>query len=158
MKLYREKDLAYIAGFLDGEGSITIGKAGPPNSHSARISIGNNNLAVLEWIQTILRCGSIRTAKRKYGLCYSILFTKKEGEIILPLLLPYLHIKKKNAEIILKYWQETRKWTRDPERKINLEKFRFDIQYLNRRCVYNETRLLPEEEFQLLKQDIVHHD
>lgn len=144
MKLCSKEDLAYIAGFFDGEGTISIGKAGPPGSHRACVSVANNNKAVLEWVQKTIELGTLREQKRKYGITYSLQFNKKEGLQFIALIFPYLRIKKPNAIIIFRYWEETKKWARDPERKINLEKFRNDIQGLNRRGLYEELRLLPE--------------
>jgi hypothetical protein len=61
--------IAYIAGFLDGEGYITIRRAnrGTARNPSYRLVIGftNTYLPVLEWIKSVVGAGCINTKPRK---------------------------------------------------------------------------------------------
>lgn len=51
-----DTELAYIAGFFDGEGSITINENGKPSprgknpNHTLQVSIGNTDPRVLIWL------------------------------------------------------------------------------------------------------------
>lgn len=62
----RDTDLAYVAGFFDGEGSLALYrvKCGKSHSISVRLSIASNDLAILLSIQDILGVGSIHAKKR----------------------------------------------------------------------------------------------
>lgn len=82
---------AYIAGFIDGEGCISITKRKDKeykNGYSfySNIRITNTNLEILEWIKNILDCG---------GHLKACIIAKE--------LLPFLIVKKKQAEILLDF-------------------------------------------------------
>ena len=85
------KDLAYIAGFFDGEGCISghMGRRHP----SARISIGQKDPKILYWIQETLKIGRISKNSKSSNSSWRI--TRKEdiGRFI-ELILPYSIIKK----------------------------------------------------------------
>ena len=59
----KDTDLAYIAGFLDGDGTLALYRVKCGRSHtiSVRVSIANNDLATLLSIQDILGEGRIHT-------------------------------------------------------------------------------------------------
>lgn len=65
-------DLAYIAGFLDGEGSITIHENCKPSprglnpNHTMQVSIGNTDPRVIEWIHSKFG-GSLCRRKQRPG-------------------------------------------------------------------------------------------
>lgn len=100
---------AYIAGFWDGEGSIGIWAHKRPNrkrSHyyNVRMTVSNTNLEVLEYIRDLLGSGTIHqekvvngNAKTLYRLCLSEGKTRQ----LIPQLLPYLVVKKKQAVLCL---------------------------------------------------------
>ena len=103
-----EQDLAYIAGFFDGEGSVSIRKAKPSVHHrtqsvrySLLVSITNTNLPILEFIQSLL--GGVihertwRTPMQRQS--YSLYWSSGQGRRVLEFLSPYLRIKKGEAEL-----------------------------------------------------------
>ena len=56
-----ELDRAYIAGLIDGEGCIRIGRVGPERiTFYPSISIGMTNREVIEWLQDRIHSGSIK--------------------------------------------------------------------------------------------------
>ena len=105
-----DKDLAYIAGFLDGEGTICITHAAH-NRLQASIAIYNNHKQTLDWINEKLclcktvdiRKGSCNSRNHNH-ICYHIYSRKKEKiREVLEMLYPYLHTKKKQAELVLSF-------------------------------------------------------
>jgi len=104
-----EKELSYIAGFIDGEGSFCIAKC----NHSTKwvsltplLSISNSNKEILLWIQKKIGKGTIVKDVRK-GKNYKTRWQySKQGFGLLPFLLkiiPYLRIKKKHAILLKKF-------------------------------------------------------
>lgn len=95
-------DLAWAAGFLDGEGSFFVRKNGP-RTFSPGIQAGQNHLEPLEKLQTMFG-GSIcprRTSPRDF---WSWERNGAKGAlIVLPQVIPYLVCKKKQAEILFEY-------------------------------------------------------
>lgn len=108
----KETDLAYIAAYVDAEGSIGIYgiKSNSTNyagrNSSIRLTIVNSDKETLEWIKkTINEGGSLKTKKRIperkqiYDLCYDSL----RCSAFLQLILPYMREKKRQAEIAIQY-------------------------------------------------------
>ena len=109
IKITRE-ERAYIAGFLDGEGTIalysTIDYRTNKPLYRPCLHIYNTDKEVLTWIASKIG-GNLNTEKRqqlewkrKYILDISSIPHIKQ---VLILLIPYLHIKRKQAEIVLEY-------------------------------------------------------
>jgi len=99
-------DLAYIAGFLDGDGSIffqIIPRKDYKKKFQIRSSIAfyqkTNNIEILEWIKNNFGCGYIR--HRKTGISDYTIVDSKEVKKILLLLRPYVKLKKKQVELSL---------------------------------------------------------
>lgn len=96
---------SYLAGIIDGEGTIRIGKGGTTKYYAA-ISVGNVNKEVIDLLTKTFgsktRIEKIRTPSRQ-----SIYRWGTGGNLSVPKiiksLLPYLIIKKKQAEIVLKF-------------------------------------------------------
>jgi len=104
MKLQKRKEeLAYIAGLIDGEGTIRVSNRG-----SVGLRISNNNLEVLQWVneQTGNRKNKIYSDKRpvRVKTCYSLQWSGRKALFILREVLPYLRIKKERAELVLAFW------------------------------------------------------
>ena len=94
----KETDLAYIAGIVDGEGSISIQQNG--KHQIAHLTISNTNLEVLKWIQNKFEEGTIykRTLYPNRKQCYVWQTgAHKVIYLILIKLLPYLKIKRNKA-------------------------------------------------------------
>jgi hypothetical protein len=97
-------DLAYIAGFLDGDGSIFF-QIVPRKDYKQKFQIRSTiafyqkkeYVEILEWLKDYFGCGYIR--HRKTGMSDYTIVDSKEVYKILKLLQPYSKIKKK--QIIL---------------------------------------------------------
>lgn len=112
----REAKLAYIAGLIDGEGTIRMSKSREkPNwnfKYMPYISFVNTNIEVINLVGKFLNAPKFVHTQSKTGfkqnkICYRV---QKSGpkSIIKPikLLLPYLRIKKLQAKLVLKYCEE----------------------------------------------------
>lgn len=96
---------AYLAAFIDGEGSITMCQNGP------RLIITNSHLETLEWIRDSLEMGYLAQLKGGYGQtkpCYSLSFGSHACEAILPKIIQYMRIKKRKGELLLGYLNKIR--------------------------------------------------
>ena len=101
---------AYIAGFLDGDGSIYI-RLKPNQDYHFGYQIAPNivfyqsqkNLLFLEQIKKIIGAGYLR--KRNDGVAEYILGDISTMSSLLKQILPYLIFKKKQARLFLKIMQ-----------------------------------------------------
>jgi hypothetical protein len=97
-------DNAYLAGFIDGEGSITLSLAkGYPRTG---FKISNTRRGVIDWIHANYG-GSIYTCKRlsepQKKECFIIQFNIGDSRDVLQRVIPYMKVKKEQAEILLAY-------------------------------------------------------
>jgi len=113
-KIYKPTDLAYMAGIIDGEGCLHIGQTRRDYNgkitkhHSGCLKIDNTDSILIEWIMNTFNgvnsaCNRW-TSKRKYErTIYTWVAT---GDRLLDLceqILPYLTIKKKHCENMIKF-------------------------------------------------------
>lgn len=132
-----ETEWAYIAGIIDGEGCLGVYHRSsrnkgtrqviPSTSYRPRIQVVNTNLNLVLWIRDRLK-GDIATyashdsrRKTKYvwrnGAARSILSICEHC-------LPYLVIKRKQAELVLRFPVDAvcNQWTVEETRRIKIEK------------------------------------
>ncbi len=96
--------LAYIAGFLDGDGSIffqIVPRKDYRQKFQIRTSIAfyqkKEYVEILNWLKEIFGVGYIRN--RKTGMSDYTIVDSKEVKKILLLLKPYVKLKKKQVEL-----------------------------------------------------------
>lgn len=103
--------LAYIAGFLDGDGSIFF-QIVPRKDYKQKFQI-RSSIAfyqktefaeILEWLKEIFGAGYIR--HRKTGISDYTIVDSKEVKKILSLLQPYVKLKKKQVELGLEIFNK----------------------------------------------------
>lgn len=96
-------DAAYIAGFLDGEGCISIYRR--KNSYAAKVSFTNTYLPVIEHIGTLIGAGSYKSKSRassvRHKVAYDMVVNSDFAANLLKQLLPYLIIKKEQARLAI---------------------------------------------------------
>ena len=105
--------LAYVAGFFDGEGTIAACIKFRVNRNSygcvVQVAIGNTNKTVLEYIQGLTGLGNIREVQVKYPnakIIYHWALTNQTDKLkFLKLILPFLKVKRLNAELAIKYFE-----------------------------------------------------
>ena len=111
--IYRDTDLAYLAGFIDADGFIAINRYCPRKNDSdgrygynLRIGAVNTQREVLEWIQNKFG-GYIYKRKpsnpEKHRIAYAWYLDSKKAEAVLRLISPYLKRKKLQANIAIKF-------------------------------------------------------
>jgi hypothetical protein len=109
--------LAYIAGLFDGEGSFIFRKSETPNlmkqtkrinpMYYGTIRIGMVEKEALEYIEDMLpggnlTCEGVRKGRENCQIMYRWNINRRQRIIeVIPLLLPYLIIKKQQAQILL---------------------------------------------------------
>lgn len=101
-----EIDLAYIAGFFDGEGCAYM--SNPKASNGKRYpkltaKISQNDRAVLDWIVEEFGFGRIYEKKVNSAgnINHYISFAHRQARIFLTAIEPYLKVKKSNVSKIL---------------------------------------------------------
>lgn len=106
------EQLAYIAGFFDGEGSIVITSTGKRANQGRDlclvVSLVQADRTILEWVRLVLDCkGGIHSRARAGSLgdkeCFALQWGGASAARVLSKLLPYLRVKKGKAEIALDF-------------------------------------------------------
>ena len=106
----KRTDLAYLAGILDGEGSISIHKHKDKNSqlgyyYQLVINVANTNEWLINWIH--LNFGGNIYKKRMLAKHYKQVYlwsaSSNQAKTLLELILPYLRLKKAQADIALQF-------------------------------------------------------
>lgn len=103
-----ETQAAYIAGFLDGEGSIIIVHK-KPTRYSLRVSISQSARArqVLDWISEVTGIGASINKNPTKGENHAVGLTwvcnSYAAETLLAQLFPYLIVKRQQAELAIDF-------------------------------------------------------
>jgi hypothetical protein len=100
----KETDVAYAAGFFDGEGHVRcdIVKGYPMLS----LNVSQNERRPLEWLQ-ILFGGHIHAQRgNKRSLCFVWQVNTNEAARFIEVVLPYLMVKEAEAQEALDKWNE----------------------------------------------------
>ena len=141
---YSLTDCAYIAGLLDADGTICMFRINPGKrweSCNFAIQIVNRDLAVLEWVQSMFG-GFVRERKynrkaphaKNWQPVFDWVADASGREEFLCSILPFLHIKRRQAELALTFCK-----TIVPRR----EQYRLSQdQKVNREVIYAEMKKL----------------
>ena len=133
--------LAYAAGIVDGEGCITILNKWDSRSKTydkVQVDITNTNEWICQWFKmqfggTVRMC---KAHKSNWKPTFKWILEADKATAFLKIVLPYLNIKKANAEIAISY-QVTRRigghYSQDE--KILLEADRVRMKQLNKKGV-----------------------
>jgi hypothetical protein len=100
----------WLAGFVDGEGSITICHRHDHGYESYRVqmNIVNSRLDILEALRARLG-GDITKKKSGFGTsCYSYRLSSNLAKLVLSKIQPYLQIKSQQAAITLRFQLQRR--------------------------------------------------
>ena len=112
-----QTDLAYIAGIVDGEGYIGISadhRKRNPDRPCWRLRVAVTNID--EWLMKYLKFsigGGIIGLKNSKNSrpCYQWEIKHSKASEFLKLIIPYLHIKKSQAELAIKFQSQINKST-----------------------------------------------
>lgn len=108
--------LAYIAGLLDGEGSIVIGmtKVTSPRprplvwpSHWLQVGIVNTNKDLIDWLhRTIgghISDNSHAPSRKRQRPCWAWRIISNQAQEFLEAILPYMRVKRRQAELAIEF-------------------------------------------------------
>jgi hypothetical protein len=123
------EDLAYIAGFFDGEGSVTIHENFRPSprgkspNHTLQVSIGNTDPQVLNWIHGIFG-GSLtfrKSTKLNHRDMTQWVARSNGAAIFLKIIIPFLRMKNKQAEVGISFQSEKGRYRKNQLTKEEIE-------------------------------------
>ena len=109
-----EKELAYLASIIDGEGCIAIHTRGPGNrgaitrAYVSALKVSNNDIRLLEWIKQKTERGTIYSEKRirkNRRPSHSWTCSARASVDVLQAVYPYLVIKREQADLVFKFRQ-----------------------------------------------------
>lgn len=113
-------DTAYIAGIVDGEGSIAVSRTTTNKSakgcrrgfaYRANLSVAMTDRDLLEWMRGITGVGQICTKKvdpSRHKPAWTWSVWSVEASVLLAEILPYLRTKKRQAENLIAFQKEMR--------------------------------------------------
>src|SRR3989344_6569771 len=99
------QQIAYLAGVVDGEGTITLTRRNVYRNRYLALSISNCELPLLEYVKSIIGVGKI-TTKRVYNPKHSDGYTyqvySRQALDVLKVIVPFLRTyKRKRAKLVL---------------------------------------------------------
>lgn len=99
------EEKAYIAGIIDGEGSIMLTKFHSNEFHSPCVSIASTTLELLQWIKDKTNTGVIKRKKNydteRHRDCFSYILKYNDAINFLEMILPYLVIESKKRRALM---------------------------------------------------------
>lgn len=108
----KETEKAYIAGIIDGEGSIMLQRFHSNQYPSPCVSFASTSMELLEWVKDIVGAGVI-VSKKNYNPelhkdCYSYVLKYNAAISLLEEITPYLiiEVKVKRAKLILEKYKD----------------------------------------------------
>ena len=112
MKKIRNIDLARIAAFIDGEGYVGVGKMRdnryPSPRHILIVSVSNTDMRLMDYLLQF--SGAVHPLVKppegkNWKQCYYWKSEQKEAVLLLKLILKYLLLKKKQAELGIEFYE-----------------------------------------------------
>lgn len=106
----RRCELAYMAGILDGEGTITIARAQETAlvkrkkpAYIPHVKVCNTNKELMDWVHRTFggRMNNERPATARWSTLYYVRWNCRKAQTFLELMLPFLRIKKLQALLVL---------------------------------------------------------
>ncbi len=131
------QERAYLAGIIDGEGTITLSSAHGNETSSPKVSVANNSLQLMQWIKTKTGSGVLsQRGKREpqHGTQYVLDISNNAALNLLAELKQYLIIKKTHAELLLSRYKAVTPRNGRYTAEMSLQKKRLveEIRLLNR--------------------------
>lgn len=99
-------DAAYIAGLVDGEGTVTLTRRHRNENRQLSVTISSTERQMLEFVRNALAAGKITnksTVNRKHSPSYTYSIANRQALALLSQALPWLRsYKRARAELILR--------------------------------------------------------
>ncbi len=108
LKMLKEKELGYIAGIIDGEGTIHINRSKGRNGevnylYDLIVAVSNCDKRMIDYLFYKFK-GSVSKDKRPFRrTCFRWLICSKQAEIFLAIIYPYLICKKEEVDIAMEF-------------------------------------------------------
>ena len=95
------RDWMYLAGLVDGEGSISMG--GRAKYHTLRVTITNTHYPTMKWVHNLLGGSFVQRLKSvsTYKTCYQWSLHGKDAQRFLARIHPYTRIKREQITLAL---------------------------------------------------------
>lgn len=97
-----DTEWAYLAGIIDGEGCIRLANCGYAKRRVIDLRIYNTDVRLIEWLRDNLG-GYAYAHNKKAHVCWQVHWSSKRAKVIIEHVLPYLIVKKEQAEIALSF-------------------------------------------------------
>jgi len=104
------QEKAYIAGIVDGEGTVTLTRRHKNETPSPNVSIANTNNELLVWIKNKIGCGVIiKRTKQKphHSNSYVFALYDRNALKLLADIKTFLIIKKPHAKLLLNHYKDS---------------------------------------------------
>jgi len=106
--------MAYWAGFIDGEGTIKLIKRRPDSkrinySYIPYLAVANTNKEIIEALKAYWKTGTIwhkKPFKPNHKPAFAWYASSAKAIFILRQLLPYLRVKKSQAELLIEFYDK----------------------------------------------------
>lgn len=103
-----DTDLAYMAGMIDGEGSIMISVSKKHGNLTSKLTVYNTNEPVIRWMSetfggSVFKVGRPLRLKHRQEWAWSTV--GNPAVAILKQVMPYLKIKRTLAELAIEAWE-----------------------------------------------------
>ena len=101
-----ETTAAYVAGLIDGEGTVTLVRKHKDENRQLCVSISSTEISMLEYVKSSTAVGKItnkRTSQSHHSPSFAYAVYNRQALELLRQILPYLiSYKRKRAELILR--------------------------------------------------------
>lgn len=120
--MVNDTDLAYIAGYFDGEGCVSVWKRRPAYTcisprHILNIQISSTDKSGLDWINSRFKGKMLyahNRTKSNSADSWKWLVSAKRAADILRLILPYLKLKRREAELAIQLQDDMQRHLHEP--------------------------------------------
>ncbi len=112
---FTDVQAAWLAALIDGEGSVGIWRqkraesVGQPYKYNGIIAISNTNFDLIARIKEVVKlcyaCTDRSPKKRGYKTLYTLRVSNRAVPSVLRQVLPHLIVKKRQAELVLRYYE-----------------------------------------------------
>lgn len=139
-KVMSVAEAAYLAGLVDGEGTIGLRhkftKGSKPHQFHPALKIANTNLGLLRTVVEMSGNGIIFVRRRPIGqkFCYDYSLCANQIRHVLPQIVPYLVAKKRQADLVLEFLSMIRTYFGANEKDIpRILEIKEELSVLNQR-------------------------
>ena len=143
IKALNSIDAAYIAGLIDGDGTITLTRKHQNENRQLAITISNTERALLEFTLNTTGVGKItnkRTSRSHHTPSFTYAIYNRQALALLEQIFPYLRsYKSKRAHIILKHYLALTPRNGKYSEQLKRDREKFEERVLNIKPIQDNT-------------------